>query len=130
MKKLIQYYAFGIMFFIFSVANAQIIPENNQFRQLGTLLPDANIYRTASGAPGFKYWQQKADYKIKLELNDDNQSITGEETITYYNQSPDNLDYLWIQLDQNIRAKTSLRSRAQSTSINKEMRAGAHRYLN
>jgi hypothetical protein len=130
MKKLIQYYTFGIMFFMFSVANAQIIPENNQFRQLSTLLPDANVYRTASGAPGFKYWQQKADYKIKLELNDDNQSITGEETITYYNQSPDNLDYLWIQLDQNIRAKNSLRIRAQSTSISKEMSAGALRYLN
>lgn len=130
MKKFIKYYATGILVFVFTFANAQILPENNQFRQLGTLLPDANVYRTASGAPGFKYWQQKADYKIKVELNDDNQSITGSEIITYYNQSPDNLNYLWIQLDQNIRAKNSLRSRTQSSTIKDKMSSTSLRYLN
>lgn len=78
-----------------------------KFEQLGSDLPTANTYRTASGAPGKDYWQQKADYKIKLVLNDANQSISGKETITYYNQSPDELRYLWLQLDQNVRAKTS-----------------------
>ncbi len=119
-----------MLLFVFSGLKAQIIPENNQFRQLGTLLPDANVYRTASGAPGFKYWQQKADYNIKVELNDENQSISGSETITYYNQSPDKLDYLWVQLDQNMRAKNSLRNRTQTAQINDKMSASSLRYLN
>lgn len=78
-----------------------------KFEQLGTMLPTPNVYRTASGAPGHQYWQQKADYKMKIVLDDNNQSITGSETITYYNNSPDNLEYLWVQLDQNMRAKDS-----------------------
>ena len=78
-----------------------------KFEQLGTMLPTPNTYRTASGAPGKDYWQQKADYKMKIVLDDNNQTITGSETITYYNNSPDNLEYLWVQLDQNVRAKDS-----------------------
>ncbi|WOK06165.1 M1 family metallopeptidase [Imperialibacter roseus] len=78
-----------------------------KFEQLGTMLPTPNSYRTASGAPGKDYWQQKADYDISVELNDNNQSITGTETITYHNLSPDRLSYLWVQLDQNMRAKSS-----------------------
>ena len=78
-----------------------------KFEQLGTALPTPNNYRTASGAPGKDYWQQKADYHIKISLNDENQSITGSEQITYYNNSPDNLSYLWLQLDQNVRSKDS-----------------------
>lgn len=78
-----------------------------KFEQLGSALPTANAYRTASGAPGHDYWQQKADYKIKLTLNDADQTISGRETVTYHNQSPDELRYLWLQLDQNVRSKTS-----------------------
>jgi hypothetical protein len=78
-----------------------------KFEQLGTILPTPNTYRTASGAPGKDYWQQKADYKMNIVLDDKNQTITGSETITYYNNSPDNLEYLWVQLDQNVRAKDS-----------------------
>ena len=78
-----------------------------KFEQLGTMLPTPNEYRSASGAPGPAYWQQRADYVIELELNDDNQTIRGSETITYFNQSPDPLSYIWVQLDQNIRAKDS-----------------------
>ncbi|MFZ9028654.1 MAG: M1 family metallopeptidase, partial [Crocinitomicaceae bacterium] len=63
--------------------------------------------RNAAGAPGHGYYQQKADYKIKVALDDSQQKITGEETITYTNNSPDNLEYLWIQLDQNVRADNS-----------------------
>jgi hypothetical protein len=73
-----------------------------KFEQLERLLPTPNEYRSGSGAPGPKYWQQQADYIISVELNDDNQSITGSETITYHNNSPDVLKYLWLQLDQNI----------------------------
>jgi len=75
---------------------------NDQFEQLGTLLPTPNAYRTASGAPGPDYWQQQADYDIKVELDDSQQRITGSETITYTNRSPQTLDYLWLQLDQNL----------------------------
>ena len=70
-------------------------------------MPTPNTYRTASGAPGKDYWQQRADYKIELTLNDVKQQIEGTEAITYFNQSPDPLDYLWLQLDQNFRAQDS-----------------------
>jgi hypothetical protein len=87
------------------VAWAQETPKwQGKFEQLEQTLPTPNEYRTGSGAPGPKYWQQKADYTIAVELNDDNQSITGTETITYHNNSPDVLKYLWMQLDQNILA--------------------------
>ena len=78
-----------------------------KFEQLGTTLPTPNSYRTASGSPGPEYWQQKADYVIEAELNDEDQSITGSETITYYNNSPETLKYLWVQLDQNMRGPDS-----------------------
>ncbi|MDP4679929.1 MAG: M1 family metallopeptidase [Cyclobacteriaceae bacterium] len=78
-----------------------------KFEQLGTMIPSANSYRTASGAPGKDYWQQKVDYIIEAELDDENQSISGKESITYINNSPDALDYLWVQLDQNLRSNSS-----------------------
>ncbi len=76
----------------------------SKFRQLKQELATPNTYRTASGAPGHEYYQQKADYKMDIILDDENQRIYGEETITYYNNSPDPLEYLWVQLDQNVRA--------------------------
>ncbi|WP_152001455.1 MULTISPECIES: M1 family metallopeptidase [unclassified Imperialibacter] len=88
-----------------------------KFEQMGTLLPTPNTYRTASGAPGREYWQQKADYDISVTLNNNNQSVTGEETITYHNQSPDQLKYLWLQLDQNMRAKDSNTPLVSSSSM-------------
>lgn len=75
--------------------------HGNRFEQLGTILPTPNEYRTASGAPGPKYWQQRADYNIRCELDEKNLRLTGRETITYYNNSPDALTYLWFQLDEN-----------------------------
>ena len=78
-----------------------------KFEQLGPKLPTPNTYRTASGAPGKDYWQQRADYKIEVILDDLEQEINGTEVITYFNQSPDPLDYLWLQLDQNFRAQSS-----------------------
>src|SRR5690606_12137735 len=73
----------------------------NKFEQLGTILPTPNEYRTASGAPGPKYWQQRTDYDIKVELDEANNKIIGSEKITYFNNSPDVLTYLWLQLDEN-----------------------------
>ncbi|MCB9080418.1 MAG: M1 family metallopeptidase [Lewinellaceae bacterium] len=81
--------------------------DDSKFRQLGVELPTPNTYRTASGAPGESYWQQRADYDIKVELDDDKQRIYGKETITYYNNSPHALNYVWIQLDQNVVAPES-----------------------
>ncbi|MCX2744648.1 M1 family metallopeptidase [Mangrovivirga sp. M17] len=78
-----------------------------KFEQMGTLLPSPNVYRTASGAPGPEYWQQRADYDIDVKLDDNKQTITGSETITYYNNSPNPLGYIWVQLDQNMRATDS-----------------------
>jgi hypothetical protein len=93
------------------IVSAQDSPRygRDKFRQLDQELPTPNEQRTASGAPGHAYWQMKADYDIKVEIDDPSTcsgqsapKLTGTETITYHNQSPDKLDYLWLQLDQNI----------------------------
>ena len=81
--------------------------NNSKFKQLNEELPTPNNQHTASGAAGYEYTQQQVDYKIALILDDDNQQIHGEETITYHNNSKDNLEYLWVQLDQNVRAPNS-----------------------
>ena len=79
----------------------------DKFRQLDEVWPTTNDYRAASGAPGHRYWQQKVDYKIKVALDDAKQRATGSETITYNNNSPDTLKYLWLNLDQNQLVKGS-----------------------
>lgn len=89
-----------------------------KFEQLGQMLPTPNEYRTGSGAPGPKYWQQQADYSINVELNEANNTIIGAETITYFNNSPDNLKYLWVQLDQNILAPGNQTDRTKTNDIN------------
>lgn len=75
--------------------------HGNKFEQLGTILPTPNEYRTASGSPGAKYWQQRADYDIDVKLDEKNLSIIGTETVTYHNNAPESLPYLWLQLDEN-----------------------------
>ncbi len=79
----------------------------DKFRQLGTWLRSPNVYRNAAGAPGHAYWQQKVDYAIDVELNDKDQTLHGKERISYQNNSPDSLRYLWLQLDANLFAKDS-----------------------
>jgi hypothetical protein len=98
-------------------ASAQTKAWQGKFEQLDQLLPTPNEYRSGSGAPGGKYWQQRADYTINAELNDENQSITGSETITYFNNSPDGLKYLWLQLDQNINAKGNNTLKTATNSV-------------
>ena len=88
-----------------------------KFEQLDQLLPTPNEYRSGSGAPGPKYWQQRADYLITAELDDSNQTISGSETITYFNNSPDVLKYLWLQLDQNNMAKGNNTEKTKVTKI-------------
>jgi hypothetical protein len=75
---------------------------DDKFRQLDELLPTATSTRTASGAPGHAYWQQRADYKIRAQLDEARRAVSGSETVTYHNNSPDTLNYLWVQLDQNM----------------------------
>ena len=81
--------------------------NNNKFRQMYQEFSSPNMFRSASGAPGPAYYQQQADYVMDIELDDKNAKLYGNETITYTNNSPDPLDYLWVQLDQNVRAKDS-----------------------
>ncbi|TDG37204.1 M1 family peptidase [Pedobacter changchengzhani] len=105
MKRL--YILSGLIVFVSSLSIAQDIQNNpgsnhgNKFEQLGTILPTPNEQRTASGAPGVKYWQQRADYDIKCELDEKNLTLKGSETVTYTNNSPDPLTYIWLQLDEN-----------------------------
>ncbi len=87
----------------------------NKFRQMYDLLATPNMYRTASGAPGPAYYQQQADYKMDIELDDKNTRLNGVETITYHNNAQEPLEYLWVQLDQNINARTSKTPLVQST---------------
>ncbi len=101
-------YSMLLLFFIAtSISLAQNLQNNpgsnhaNKFEQMGTMLPTPNEQRAASGAPGTKYWQQKVDYDIKCSLDETNLKLTGSEKITYHNNSPDALAYLWFQLDEN-----------------------------
>ncbi|MES2150583.1 MAG: M1 family metallopeptidase [Pseudomonadota bacterium] len=77
-------------------------PFDDKFRQLDELLPTPNTIRTASGAPGHAYWQQRADYTIRATLDEAKRAISASETVSYHNNSPDTLNYLWVQLDQNL----------------------------
>ncbi|HEY5966984.1 MAG TPA: M1 family metallopeptidase [Chitinophagaceae bacterium] len=111
MKRIILFFSF--YFAVYGIAFSQDIKNNansnhaNKFEQLGTILPTPNEQRTASGAPGAKYWQMRADYDIKCTLDEINNKLTGSEIITYYNNSPDVLSYLWLQLDENQHSTTN-----------------------
>ena len=89
----------------------------NKFKQLKEEVATPNVFRTASGAPGHQYYQNEADYVMNIFLNDQNQKLTGSETIKYHNNSPDELEYLWIQLDQNKRAQNSDSYKIQTGDI-------------
>jgi hypothetical protein len=98
--------------------------NTNKFKQLGQELPTPNVYRNGAGAPGHMYWENRANYEMEITLDDNEQRIYGEETITYENQSPDPLTYLWLQLDQNVRQPNSMSDRTQTgtmTNSNNQM---------
>ena len=110
-------YAFASVLFLFvavGFAQEEVTKEKepghynqSKFKQLYEEFATPNTYRSASGAPGPDYYQQQADYVMDIRLDDKNAKIFGEETVTYTNNSPDDLEYLWLQLDQNIRTKDS-----------------------
>jgi len=104
--------------------------NTSKFRQLGQELPTPNVYRTASGAPGHEYYQQRADYDMSITLDDETQRIYGEETITYTNNSPDELRYLWVQLDQNMRAQNSTTQQIKTGGIFNQRGANAQTAFN
>lgn len=90
------------------------IGEEDRFAPLGAELPTPNRYRTASGAPGTDYWQQRADYKIDVELDEENNRIVGSAVINYFNRSPDVLRYLWLHLDANLLTPESTGSMSET----------------
>ncbi|HEX2532186.1 MAG TPA: M1 family metallopeptidase [Chitinophagaceae bacterium] len=107
----------GAMLMAQNIQNNPGSNHANKFEQLGTILPTPNEYRTASGAPGPKYWQQRADYDIKCTLDEKNLKLTGSETITYYNNSPDVLTYIWLQMDENEHSSTKNANYQTSSSL-------------
>ncbi|MEQ8734268.1 MAG: M1 family metallopeptidase [Rhodospirillaceae bacterium] len=97
------------------------VPWDDKFRQLDEIWPTANSYRTASGAPGHAYWQQRADYVIKVALDEKKRALTGAATITYSNNAPDTLRYLWLNMDQNrFAADSKYVAQRRSDGDNKE----------
>lgn len=100
---------------------AQSVPferiNTSKFRQLAYELPTPNEYRTASGAPGHAYYQNQANYNMTISLNEKEHKINGNEWITYINNSPDDLQYLWVQLDQNIRKPGSMTELISKSSL-------------
>ena len=127
-KKQVLFLFVGFLFFT-TLIFAQENTNRSKFRQLQDKLATPNAYRTASGAPGYKYWQQKADYKIDITLDDEKQRISGVETITYFNNSPDVLDYLWIQLDQNVREQGSISAETATMKLSERLSPYYLRYL-
>lgn len=95
--------------------------HGNKFEQLGTMISDPNSYRSASGAPGPAYWQQRADYEINADLDEKNLLLTGSESITYYNNSPDPLSYLWVQLDENEHKASSDNKLTEGSKMTEQM---------
>ncbi|MFL1012978.1 M1 family metallopeptidase [Flavisericum labens] len=114
MKK-IAYFCLAFIFISFTVKAQEQVgvavkkghTNTNKFKQLYDEFSTPNMFRSASGAPGPAYYQQQADYEMDIVLDDKNAKISGYETITYTNNSPDELNYLWVQLEQNKRAKDS-----------------------
>ncbi|NNC61542.1 MAG: M1 family peptidase, partial [Eudoraea sp.] len=92
--------------------------NESKFRQMYQEFATPNMYRSASGTPGPDYYQQQADYKMDIELDDKNARLYGEETITYHNNAPEALEFLWLQLDQNVRSKDSKSPLRNSSSLN------------
>lgn len=129
MKKSIVLSAFLTLAVTFGAIAQDIKPEEkkrepghyneNKFRQMYDEMATPNMFRTASGAPGPAYYQQKADYVMNLELDDKNKKLYGSETITYHNNAKESLEYLWVQLDQNIERPDSKTPLVENQNMDK-----------
>lgn len=118
-KSLVFLLALPLGFAAQNIQNNPASNHGNKFEQLGTILPTPNYYRTASGAPGQGYWQNRADYDITAYLDEDKRNLRASETVTYYNNSPDDLDYLWLQLDENEQSTVKNAGYDESSSLPK-----------
>ncbi|WP_417599651.1 M1 family metallopeptidase [Owenweeksia hongkongensis] len=118
----------ALALFITNAGFAQYTNES-KFKQLKEELPTPNVYRTGSGAPGPWYYQQQADYNMEITLDDNKQRISGEGTVVYTNNSPDPLNYIWVQLDQNVRAKNSETQQIKKGSISDKVSYKSLEYL-
>lgn len=124
MKRLFSVGVLGLSLLLAGAASAQSdpirqtkAPFRDAFRQLeGEAWPTPTDYRNASGAPGHRYWQQKVDYRINARLDEAGKSVSGRGTVTYRNNSPDRLSYLWLLLDQNVFRRDSIAERTATTS--------------
>jgi hypothetical protein len=137
MKSITYRLNFSIIFlvlgsFLLNAQTQQGHTNNNKFKQLYDQFADPNRYHNAAGAPGVDYFQQKVDYVMDIELDDENSRLYGEETITYTNNSPDQLPYLWIQLDQNIRKKDApaLEKNGSGNSVTMRPSSFVSNYIN
>ncbi|MEO1334541.1 MAG: aminopeptidase, partial [Myxococcota bacterium] len=108
---------FTVVACVLTASSAAIARPNpvDAFRQLEEILPTPDERRLASGRPGPRYWQQRADYRIDVELDDRRQRVKATETIRYHNNSPHALSYLWLQLDNNLFARDSAGARSASS---------------
>ena len=113
-----KYFTIAVLFLMATAAPGQQQNWKGKFEQLGPMLPTPNEYRASDGAPGPKYWQQQADYRIQVRLDDDEQRVHGTQQVTYHNNSPQTLKYLWLQLDQNIREPESDKKLTNTAPIN------------
>ena len=95
--------------------------HGKRFEQLGSLIPGANAYRNTDGAPGPAYWQNTADYDIQCTLDTENLRLVGKETITYMNESPHTLRYLWLQLDENQHSPDNVNQYFDASKVQEEM---------
>ena len=106
MKK-IAFILLGFITISLFAQEKEVKQYSGKFEAMDRLLDPPSPYRTASGAPGAEYWQQRANYKIKASIDENTNLLEGEETITYYNNSPDNLSFLWLNLEQNVNRKSN-----------------------
>lgn len=120
---------FMVLLTMFAFAQNQQQPWKGKFEQLGETLPTPNGYRTGSGAPGPNYWQQRADYEITAEVDDKTQVLTGSEKITYYNNAPEALTFLWLQLDQNIFGPENMTDQTRTGVVKDSIPAGFLGYV-
>jgi hypothetical protein len=114
---------------VFAAYGQERSNHGKKFEQLDQILRSPNEYRSADGAPGPKYWQQKADYKINCSIDTKEQRLDGSETVTYYNNSPSTLTYLWLQLDENEHSKTNTKHHMNTSSMGKVMNEGSLKNL-
>ena len=110
-KKIMMLFLCALMSSTIGIAQEQqkSVYDYNAAFSHGFYSNNGSQTRSASGKPGYAYWQNSADYTIKVHLDDDAKKITGSETITYTNNSPDELDFLWMQMDQNLFKKDSMK---------------------